>query len=276
MAGNVYEWVEDWMWSYRDTVHNTEAFKDDPRKIAFLYGPLVLCSEVDPTKEIPVVVSQIANVIPSIKPVAGSVNTFTMPASLFRTFSGDKNEMKLIPFYKEHQKPYMVYWDLFSANQWKMEEASYKAELDRQKELETRTIDEMRFEMQPERDHELKSDKSRSGDQPYNGTNKYVIHFDKGQMPPVKGFWSLTLYDDQFFFVPNSLNRYNLSQRDKFTENPDGSTDLYIQHESPGQDKASNWLPAPEGKFALMLRFYWPEESIINGTWKPPAVKRAD
>jgi len=77
--------------------------------------------------------------------------------------------------------------------------------------------------------------------------------------------------------VPNKLNRYTLSSRFKFKYNNDGSLDFYIQKDSPGKDKESNWLPAPEGKFILMLRLYWPKEtppSIIDGTWKPPAVKK--
>jgi hypothetical protein len=112
---------------------------------------------------------------------------------------------------------------------------------------------------------------------PYDGANKYVMHFAKGQMPPVRGFWSLTMYDGQYFFVPNPLNRYTLSSRFKFNYNKDGSLDLFIQKESPGKDKEANWLPAPAGKFILMLRLYWPREkppSIIDGTWKPPAVRR--
>jgi hypothetical protein len=114
---------------------------------------------------------------------------------------------------------------------------------------------------------------------PYDGTNKYVMHFDKGKLPPVRGFWSLTMYDAQFFFVENPLNRYNLSQRNKLKSNQDGSVDLYLQASNPGPDKESNWLPAPEGKFVLMLRLYWPNEmapSILNGTWKPPAVQQME
>ncbi len=113
---------------------------------------------------------------------------------------------------------------------------------------------------------------------PYDGANKYVMHFAKGQVPPVRGFWSLTMYDGEYFFVPNPLNRYTLSSRSKFNYNKDGSLDLYIQRDSPGKDKEANWLPAPAGKFILMLRLYWPRErppSIIDGTWKPPAVVRA-
>ncbi len=111
----------------------------------------------------------------------------------------------------------------------------------------------------------------------YDGKNKYVMRFPKGQLPPVKGFWSLTMYDADFFFVANPINRYSISARQKLKANADGSTDLYIQNESPGADKESNWLPAPKGKFQLMLRLYWPSEtppSIINGTWSPPPAKK--
>jgi hypothetical protein len=111
----------------------------------------------------------------------------------------------------------------------------------------------------------------------YNGANKYVLHFDKGQMPPVDGFWSLTMYNAQYFFVDNPLNRYNVSQRNKFTTNPDGSTDIYIQADSPGKTKESNWLPAPKDDFVLMMRLYWPKEkdpTILNGSWKIPGVKK--
>ncbi|MEZ0170681.1 DUF1254 domain-containing protein [Microvirga sp. TS319] len=112
-----------------------------------------------------------------------------------------------------------------------------------------------------------------------SGTGKYVIHFDKGQLPPVDGFWSLTMYDGNYFFVANPLNRYTLSQRDRLTTNPDGSVDLYLQNESPGAAKEANWLPAPAGDMNLMLRLYWPKESspsILNGTWKPPKVERVE
>lgn len=107
-----------------------------------------------------------------------------------------------------------------------------------------------------------------------NGANHYVMHFEKGQMPPVKGFWSLTLYNDQYFFTENPLNRYTLSSRSDFKKNSDGSIDLYIQHDSPGKEKEANWLPAPEGNFILMLRFYWPKDAIINGNWVMPAVEK--
>jgi hypothetical protein len=111
----------------------------------------------------------------------------------------------------------------------------------------------------------------------YRGVRKYVIHIDKGQEPPVHAFWSVTMYDDQYFFVPNTLNRFTLSQRDKFATNPDGSVDLYLQRDNPGGEKEANWLPTPPGKFVLMMRMYWPNDtnpSILDGSWKPPGVKR--
>ncbi len=111
----------------------------------------------------------------------------------------------------------------------------------------------------------------------YDGANKYVMHFPKGEAPPVKGFWSLTMYDGSYFFVENALNRYTLSPRNALKYNEDGSLDLYIQKASPGKERESNWLPAPSGKFILMLRLYWPREtapSIIDGTWQPPAVRK--
>lgn len=114
---------------------------------------------------------------------------------------------------------------------------------------------------------------------PYMGTSKYVMHFNKGEMPPVNGFWSLTMYNAEYFFVDNPLNRYTLSARNDLKKNADGSVDLYLQHENPGLEKESNWLPAPTGKFIPMLRLYWPKEtppSIIDGTWKIPAVKKVE
>ncbi|HQR11315.1 MAG TPA: DUF1254 domain-containing protein [Casimicrobiaceae bacterium] len=112
----------------------------------------------------------------------------------------------------------------------------------------------------------------------YSGANKYVMHFAKGDFPPVNGFWSITMYDKNYFFVPNPINRYTVSSRNKFKANPDGSVDLYVQNESPGKDKEANWLPAPKDEFVLMMRNYWPKEnppSILDGTWKAPEVKQA-
>jgi hypothetical protein len=113
----------------------------------------------------------------------------------------------------------------------------------------------------------------------YTGEKKYVMHFKKGELPPASGFWSLTMYDKDYFFVPNPINRQSISARQDLKQNPDGSVDLYIQNESPGPDRESNWLPAPKDKFILMMRLYWPKEtapSIIDGTWKIPPVKAVE
>ena len=121
-------------------------------------------------------------------------------------------------------------------------------------------------------------EKDGSGNDFDAASKKYVMHFDKGQMPPVKGFWSLTMYDASYFFVPNPLNRYTLSERNKFVTNADGSVDLYLQADSPGKAKEANWLPAPKAKFIPTLRLYWPKEtppSILDGSWKPPAINEA-
>ncbi|MFO1095614.1 MAG: DUF1254 domain-containing protein [Planctomycetaceae bacterium] len=111
---------------------------------------------------------------------------------------------------------------------------------------------------------------------PYVGSKKYVMHFEKDQLPPVQGFWSLTMYNAEYFFVDNPLNRYTLSARNDLKRNADGSVDLFLQHENPGPGKESNWLPAPEGRFILMMRLYWPQErqpSLLDGSWKIPGVK---
>ncbi|WP_243438188.1 DUF1254 domain-containing protein [Fundidesulfovibrio soli] len=110
----------------------------------------------------------------------------------------------------------------------------------------------------------------------YNGGKNYVMHFEKGQLPPAEGFWSLTMYDKDYFFVKNPINRQSISARQNLKPNADGSVDLYIQHQSPGADKESNWLPAPKDTFILMMRLYWPKAtkpSILDGSWTIPAVK---
>ena len=96
-------------------------------------------------------------------------------------------------------------------------------------------------------------------------------------MPPANAFWSITMYDESYFFVANPLNRYTLSSRNHFKTNPDGSVDLIFQHTNPSKDKESNWLPAPADKFVLMLRMYWPREnppSLLDGSWTIPGVKQ--
>jgi hypothetical protein len=111
-----------------------------------------------------------------------------------------------------------------------------------------------------------------------NGQNGYSVTFAKGKLPPVKGFWSLTLYNEQHFFAPNDLKRYSIGTKNKSLKtNPDGSLTIYVQSESPGKDKESNWLPAPkDADFSLYIRAYWPEPAALNGQWVPPAVAKTN
>ena len=115
-----------------------------------------------------------------------------------------------------------------------------------------------------------------AGGAPLNGAKHYVMHFQKSEIPPVGGFWSLTLYDEPGYFAANSLNRYAIGDRDALQFNADGSLDFYIQQDSPGDERQSNWLPAPAGNFKLFLRMYWPGDEVIGGRWAPPPVVAAD
>jgi hypothetical protein len=106
------------------------------------------------------------------------------------------------------------------------------------------------------------------------GANRYVIRFANGQLPPVGAFWSLSMYNSKQAFVDNPINRYVIGDSDKLKFAADGSLTLYVQHESPGEDEESNWLPAPEDEFNLVMRLYLPKKEILDGAWKPPAVER--
>ena len=102
------------------------------------------------------------------------------------------------------------------------------------------------------------------------------MHFDKGQTPPVNAFWSLTMYNAKQAFVANPINRYAIGDRDKLKFNPDGSLDIYVQHDSPGKDKESNWLPADAGSFNVVMRMYWPKETAFNGTLESAADQEGE
>jgi hypothetical protein len=88
----------------------------------------------------------------------------------------------------------------------------------------------------------------------FSGEHKYVMHFNKGERPPAQAFWSITMYDKDYFFVPNPINRYTVSSRSKFKTNPDGSVDIYVQHDPLSEEKEANWLAAPADKSFLMMR----------------------
>jgi hypothetical protein len=108
-----------------------------------------------------------------------------------------------------------------------------------------------------------------------DGANKYVLHFSKAELPPVNAFWSVTMYDSEGFQVANQLDRFAIGDRDALKYNADGSLDLYIQHDSPGADRGSNWLPSPaKGTLGVTMRLYAPKPPAIDGRWAPPAIKR--
>lgn len=101
--------------------------------------------------------------------------------------------------------------------------------------------------------------------------------FGKDQLPPVKGFWSLTLYNQHHFFAPNDIKRYSLGTKNKDLKlNDDGSLTIYVQPDAPADARRSNWLPSPKGEdFSLYIRAYWPTAAITDGQWTPPPVAQA-
>jgi hypothetical protein len=107
-----------------------------------------------------------------------------------------------------------------------------------------------------------------------SGEHEYTMHFPAGQLPPNNAFWSLTMGDDHNRFVPNSINRYSVSDRSGLVPNADGSVDIYIRNAAPAGHE-SNWLPAPAGRFILWLRAYQPGSAILNGSYKVPPVIEA-
>jgi hypothetical protein len=113
--------------------------------------------------------------------------------------------------------------------------------------------------------------------QPLDGTHRYALRFAPDGFPPVHAFWSLTMYNlPERLLVANPLNRYlvNSPMLPDLQRDADGGVTVYIQHDSPGIEKGSNWLPAPDGPFVLALRLYWPRPEALNGAWKQPPLER--
>lgn len=110
------------------------------------------------------------------------------------------------------------------------------------------------------------------------GSKKYVLHFDKGQLPPVKSFWSITPYSlPGLYMSENPIQRYAIGDRTKgFKYNADGSLDVYVQNESPGKEKEANWLPVSKNKFTVCARVYVPEQALLDGQYKFPVFQRLD
>jgi hypothetical protein len=118
-----------------------------------------------------------------------------------------------------------------------------------------------------------------SGQKLDTAQNRYTLRFAPSQLPPVNAFWSLTMYDlPSRLLVANALNRYliNSPMLSDLKRDADGSLTLYIQHESPGKERESNWLPAPSGPFMMFLRLFWPKPEALDGKWKQPPLQRAE
>lgn len=114
--------------------------------------------------------------------------------------------------------------------------------------------------------------------QKLDGANRYTIKFERGQLPPVNAFWSLTMYRlPESLLVANPIDRYllNSPMLPQFVKDADGGMTFYVQNESPGKDKEPNWLPAPKGPFTAIMRLYWPKKAALNGTWKQPPMNRS-
>ena len=110
-----------------------------------------------------------------------------------------------------------------------------------------------------------------------NGANRYTVTFAKDQAPPVRGFWSFTLYNQHHFFEPNEIKRYSVGTKIKALKNdPDGALTISVQADVPADPvQRANWLPAPKGgDFSLYLRTYWPTVEVTGGSWTPPAVHK--
>lgn len=110
-----------------------------------------------------------------------------------------------------------------------------------------------------------------------DGNKHWVLRFEPGQLPPVNIFWSITMYKlPERLLVQNPINRYSIGDRTSgLKQGLDGSLELYLQNDNPGPDKASNWLPTPNGPFFFVARFYGPKQPLTDGTWQlPPLVER--
>jgi hypothetical protein len=110
--------------------------------------------------------------------------------------------------------------------------------------------------------------------QALDGENDYLLHFEPHEIPPAGSFWSVTIYDAEGFQSANPINRFALGDRDDLQYNSDGSLDLYLQHESPGAEEESNWLPSPRGPLSVTMRIYAPKPEALNGTWSPPPIRQ--
>ena len=142
--------------------------------------------------------------------------------------------------------------------------------------MRTSTARSNMFDNRPTETQYIYTDYDSDG-QPMHGDNLYAVTFEPGELPPVKGFWSVTLYNKYHIFEANGLNRYSLGTKSKSLQyGEDGSLTLYAGGTSPGGNNESNWIPAPMDAFSLYIRCYWGKQGIIDATWMPPVIKRIE
>ena len=140
--------------------------------------------------------------------------------------------------------------------------------------MRTSTARSNMFDNRPTETQYFYTDSDSSGAQ-LEGRHLYAVTFAEGQLPPVNGFWSMTIYNKHHIFELNDLNRYSLGTKNKDLKfNPNGSLTLYAGTKSPSKEKETNWVPAPEGTFSLYIRAYWGKEAILDGSWTPPKIEQ--
>jgi hypothetical protein len=112
---------------------------------------------------------------------------------------------------------------------------------------------------------------------PLRGRHRYTLRFERGRLPPVGAFWSLTMYDRDGYLYANPLDRYAIGDRTSgLRRGRDGSLTLFLQHRRPKGAARANWLPAPRGGFRVALRLYEPRRAVLSGAWRPPPLERAN
>src|SRR5262249_14747633 len=144
----------------------------------------------------------------------------------------------------------------------------------RQLLYEARDREHDRVGRQSSRGRDLSAQRLRHGRTACQRDNDYVLHFAADEIPPVGAFWSLTMYDEKGFQAANPIDRFAIGDRNDLRYNDDGSLDIYIQHDTPGAERESNWLPAPRGPLGLTMRLYAPAPKALDGRWNPPPIRR--
>ena len=111
---------------------------------------------------------------------------------------------------------------------------------------------------------------------PLSGRHRYTLRFPRGRLPPVGAFWSLTMYNRESYLYANPIERYAIGDRSRgLRRAADGSLTLYLQHRAPSGAARANWLPAPRGRFRVIMRLYEPRRSVLEGSWRPPPLNRS-